>query len=541
MPAAHVQKSAQSPVSSEVYDIARPSHLKGLKLSLVITAITSVTFLMLLDTSIMSTAIPKITDEFHSLSDVGWYGSAYLLAFSVMQLLSGKLYNKFRTKWTYLCLFGLFELGSLLCGVATSSQMLIVGRAVAGLGGAGLINGAMTIIGTTVPLHKQPALIGVLMGVAETGVVCGPLVGGAFTGYTTWRWCFYVNLPLGTIVALYLFFVSIPDQIVKAPPLTVLANIHLELDLGGFVLFSGAVIQLLLALQYGGATLPWDSAIVIGLLVGSVATFAVFTEWIRRLGDKSLVPISIVSRQAVWASALTALLIMTTQIITAYYLPIYFQAVRNASPFESGVDILPAILGQLLGAVFGGVSMQKIGYAIPFAILGAVLATIGTGLFTLFTPNTPTSMWIGFEVLQGLGRGFAVQAPLVSIQAQCEASEISTGTSLVMFAQTLGNAIFLTVANTVFDAGLRSTLPKHAPLVNTEEIIALGATGFQAVLPPDQLPGVLEAFSQSLDRVFYIGIATAALGIVSCLFMGWVDLREKRPVPNSGAELRSQD
>jgi predicted MFS family arabinose efflux permease len=223
------------------------------------------------------------------------------------------------------------------------------------MGGAGLINGAMTIIGTTVPLHKQPALIGVLMGIAEMGVVCGPLVGGAFTTKASWRWCFYINLPVGTVVALYLLFVPIPEQMDKPAPFKVLADGIHELDLFGFVLFSGAAIQLLLALQYGGTEYSWGSSIVIGLFCGAVVTFIVWILWNRRRGDDGLVPTSMASRRWVWASALTALLIMTTQIITAYYLPIYFQAVKGASALESGVDILPGILGQLFGAILGGV------------------------------------------------------------------------------------------------------------------------------------------------------------------------------------------
>ena len=272
-----------------------------------------------------------------------------------MQLLSGKLYSKFSTKWTYLGLFGIFELGSLLCGVATSSKMLIVGRAVAGMGGAGLVNGAMTIIGTTVPRHKQPAIIGTLIGIAEMGVVVGPIIGGAFTTHVTWRWCFYVNLPIGAVLAVYLCFVPIPDQIVKPSPREVLANPVRELDLVGFLLFSAAAVMLLIPLESGGHQYAWNSSVVIGLFCGSAAVTVLWVFWNRRQGEAALVPMSMATRRVVWACALTALFVNVTQIITPYYLPIYFQAAKNATALESGVDLLPTILGQLFTAVLGGV------------------------------------------------------------------------------------------------------------------------------------------------------------------------------------------
>lgn len=166
--------------------------ITGVKLWLVLSSLTLVCFLMTLDMSIIVTAIPRITSQFHSLTDVGWYGTAYLFANSAVQPLTGRLYSRFGSKHTFLVFLGIFELGSLLCGVAQSTNMLIIARAVAGLGASGLTNGALTILAASVPMHKRPPLMGIIMAVSQLGIVSGPLIGGALTQYASWRWCMFL-------------------------------------------------------------------------------------------------------------------------------------------------------------------------------------------------------------------------------------------------------------------------------------------------------------------------------------------------------------
>lgn len=232
--------------------------------------------------------------------------------------------------------------------------MLIVGRAIAGAGGSGLISGALTIIATCFPLDKRAGWTGMLMGFSQLGVVLGPILGGVFTEYVSWRWCFYINLPLGGLCTIFLLFVKIPDQIKKEKALAVLLRIHHYLDLVGFAIFAAAVIQLLLALQYGAGRFGWDSPTVIGLFCGAGATFIVWFGWNWRLGDNALIPKSMVAKRPVWTSSLTQGFSMTVLFITTYFLPIYFQAVQAHSPLGSGVRLLPSIVSQTVFAVVGG-------------------------------------------------------------------------------------------------------------------------------------------------------------------------------------------
>ena len=180
------------------------------------------------------------------------------------------------------------------------------------------------------------------------------MLGGAFTEYTSWRWCFYINLPIGGLVAVLLFFTRIPDQMTKPKVREVLPRLHHYLDLVGFAVFAGAAIQVLLALQWGGVEHPWKSATIIGLFLGGAGTFVAWGFWNWRKGDSALIPFSLVKQRVVWSAALTQLFIFTNLFVSSFFLPIFFQAVKGASPFMAGVYLLPSILSQLVAAVTSG-------------------------------------------------------------------------------------------------------------------------------------------------------------------------------------------
>ncbi|KAH8732612.1 major facilitator superfamily domain-containing protein [Phaeosphaeriaceae sp. PMI808] len=464
-------------------------YVTGIKLFVIVASIAFASFLKLLDSMIVSTVgsaskFPshlRITDDFHSLVDVGWYASAYQFGSSAPQPLTGRIYKYFDTKWTYLVFFFIFEIGSVICGAATSSPMFIVGRLIAGFGGAGITTGSITMISLCAPLEKRPLNF--------LGLVLGPLVGGAFTTYTSWRWCFYVNVPVGGLAVL-----------------AILRRINHYLDLIGFILFSPAILQLLLALQFGGQAYPWNSSQVIGLFCGAAATSVVWGFWNRYRRDDAMMPRSMLRQRNVLFSG------------------VYVAFLTSAS----AVYLLPMILSQLIMAGLAGVAVSKIGYVIPVAIFSTVLLSIGTGLYSLLQPGSSSAKWIIFQILGGVGFGAGLQLPVVAVQVAMNGEELASSIAFVIFSQAFGPTIAMTLYNIIFLKSMKSQVSRYAPNVSPTAIINAGATGFRSFVSPVDLPGVLKAYANSIGRVFYLAAAlSAACGIFLC-GMGWHDLRAKK-------------
>ncbi|KAL5379303.1 hypothetical protein DPSP01_008575 [Paraphaeosphaeria sporulosa] len=515
---------------------AEMHYVSGFRLFMVVASISLITFLLLLDQSILSTAIPHITSQFHSLPDVGWYSGAYQLAAAALQPLSGKIYTYVKIKHVFLAHLFVFELGSLICAVANSSSMLIGGRALAGLGAAGLMNGGLNILTNSTPLEKRPLYTGIMIGIGQMGLVSGPLIGGALTEHATWRWCFYMNLPIGAVTAAMLALIHIPEPTPKAPYSIALFKdlvLH-KLDLPGFALFAPACIMLLLALQFGGeGSHSWDSATIIGLFVGAGVMAIMFIVWEARVGDKAMIPGSLFKNRIVLACIGQTIGLGVCVFVGSLWIPTYFQSVKGAGPTQSGVNVLPQILSQLLFAVVSGAAVSKLGFYMPWALFSGAATAIGNGLLSTLNQNTSTAKWIGYLIVLGAGRGAGVQMALVATQSALPMRLIPVSLALIIFVQNLAGAIFLVVANTIFTQSLIKKLGQYAPSVSPQAALEAGssADAVRKLVDPSkpwELDGVLNAYSESLKTIWLMLVAFAGLAFICAFGMGWVDVRKKK-------------
>ncbi|KAF4335426.1 ABC transporter [Fusarium beomiforme] len=446
----HSSEESNATVENNASKTPRTDYPSGLRFTSLILGLCLAVLLVALDNTIIATAIPRISDEFKSLDDIGWYGSSYLLTTCAFQLLFGKLYTLFDIKWVFILAMALFEVGSAICGAAPNSEALIIGRAIAGLGSAGIFQGAIIIIAYSVPLDKRPIYNGMFGAVYGVASVIGPLLGGVFVDHVSWRWCFYINLPVGAIAMITaIFAVRISKQKTSPHDSSWISYVN-DLDPIGTLCFLPGVVCLLLALQWGGTKYPWCSGKVIGPLVLAVVLLAAFITVQVWKGDKATVPPRIFRQRTLVSASVFTLLLSAAYFAIVFYIPIWFQAIKGVSAVKSGIMCLPMILSVVIFSLVAGGGVTTIGYYVPFAYASCILTTIGAGLITTFDTNTGHPKWIGYQFLFGAGVGLGIQLGVIASQVVLKEADIPIGTAILTLCQMLGGAISISAAQSIF-------------------------------------------------------------------------------------------
>ncbi|RCI12003.1 hypothetical protein L249_1076 [Ophiocordyceps polyrhachis-furcata BCC 54312] len=522
---------AQSTSSGHVdYGAQQSEYPSGFKLWIMIAALVSSIFLIALDMAsrgaiadlpqtIVATAVPAITDEFHGLQDVAWYGAIFFMTAGGFQSTWGKTYKSFPLKMGFLTAIFIFEVGSLICGVAPSSSVFIVGRAIAGVGAAGVGSGSYTLVAFIAEPKKRAAYTGLLGAIFGIGSVLGPLLGGVFSSRSTWRWCFYINLPIGVLPVLTI--VPLKEKLLQMDPL-------------GTCLLMGAIITYLMAVHYGGQIYPWSSSLVVGLLVGSCLLSIAFCVCEYWQGDRAIVIPRLFKQRRIGLSAIYSILQSGAFFSMIYYLPLYFQAIRGSDAVVSGVQNLPFILAAMLGALGAGIFISSTGMATLVMVGGAAIGTLGCGLCYLFDMNTSTGTWIGFQIIAGVSLGGALQIPVIVGQVSVEPEDLSSATSMMLCFQTLGGAIWTSAAQSAFVNRMIIAVPTLAPGVDPMRVVATGAGQLRTVFRAHQLVGVIAAYLDGIRTAFILSCTAVGAACVLGLFLPWKRLDVVAVRENSG-------
>ncbi|KAG9065436.1 hypothetical protein KI688_002762 [Linnemannia hyalina] len=434
---------------------SKPPPIRGIRLVFLSIGLFIGCFLASMDLTIIATALPRIASEFNAQSQMSWVATAYLLAYTAFQAIYGRFSDIFGRKTMYLFACIIFFVGSVGCGAASSMTMLILFRAVQGMGGSGLFSLMLIIASDLFETLDERARFQTVVSLAfgVSGVV-GPLLGGVFVEHSTWRWCFYLNLPL-IIVAFGLIakFLDVPFE------RSDLGQKLRRVDYAGVTIVVAAVLCLLLPLAWGGTTYAWDSGVIIALFIVS-ALLVVVLVIVERRAAEPILPMSLFLNREVICLATVLGLMGVVFMGSTYYVPVYLQIVKRVSTTGSGLRLMPCIFGLVFSTAVSSVLLKRFRDYRVFISTGCAIFTLAVGLFILFDVDTSLAEQLIFVLLMGLGQGLIFQNCILACQDCTEPQERAVATGLVAFVNSIGNSVGVAICGTVLNNALVNQLEK---------------------------------------------------------------------------------
>jgi len=461
-----------------------------------------------LDQNIVSTALPRIVSDLGGLAHLSWVVTAFMVTSTISTPLYGKLSDMYGRKRLYFVAIIIFLLGSVLCGMAQTMAQLIFFRALQGLGAGGLVTLAQTTVGDLIVPRERGRYQGLFGAVFAACSVAGPLLGGIITDALSWRWIFYVNLPVGA-AALFLIAIGLRHH--------VRAVTH-RIDYEGAAFLTTGTVCLLLFLSWGGTIYPWLSPIILGLAAGASVFYGLLYRQERRALEPILPPRLFTNRVFVVAISVIGLNAMAL-FGSLVFLPLYFQLILGASPSRAGLMLAPMMAGVIIASVTAGRLISAFGRYKIFPIIGLMISTCSF-LTLAWSALTAKPTWLVETALVFLGAGLGLVMPnlTVAIQNSVERTELGSATSVSSFVRSLGGALGVAVAGTVVWTRLRQFLPESLMKATGNHLLDLGVQQL-AKIPPDQHAILMNAYRHAIATTFLTGAATAALAFSIVLFL----------------------
>ncbi|KAF4784384.1 GliA [Colletotrichum scovillei] len=435
---------------------------EGITLVLIILALALGLFEFALDATIVATAIPVITTEFKALADAGWYGSAYLMTIASFQVPWGKLYKFFIPKWIFLAALIIFAVGSVLCAIAPNSAFLIAGRAVQGIGAAGLTGGVYVILALVTPRSKTPIYLGAFGAIFTGASSLGPIIGGFLTEKFSWRWW----APWKSIVR--------------------------QMDLMGVVLITGIIALFVTAMESGGIKHEWDSGFVVGTLMGSITIAMLFGFEQYFMKEDALLQARFLANMKIGFLCVFAFMLSSVAYSIQYNLPVYFQATKGFTPAQSGVNVLPLLIGGVLGS---------------------------TLILTLDPDSTPVQ-YLLYQLIVAFGYGLGTQIPVLAVQATVDVQDVPQATSIVLLFQLLSGALAVSATQNLFNNIMLQNALRNVPSLTAAQILAAGSTDLKKLFSADIAPRIIAAYTEGLRASWAMGIGFAGGALISGVFVG---------------------